>query len=186
MVAIVLGLYLLFKGRRRPEHIIGISFGYTVFIITLAYCWNMTNLGNNSYFPAILLGAGVGYYAFQHLGHLFVATLGAIVGLLLALIIISIFAITNDIVVYALILGGILVGFTGHFMDAEVELWMTCVVGAYLIVEGLTTFLGGLPSFMTGIQNLINGSGSYKEATLFYFIIFIALILYGRHYQIKN
>lgn len=151
MVGIVLGLYLLFKGSKRAEEIIGIAFGYSVFIIVLAYCFNMTNLGNNSYIIAVVAGLLMAHYAYHHLSHLFIATLGAIVGCILALIIISLFRIDNDLFVYLLIGGGIFLGFSGHFVSYEIERWLGVCTGAYLIVEGLTTFLGGLPSFLTGI-----------------------------------
>jgi hypothetical protein len=185
VVCIILGLYLCFKGERRRKEIIGVALGYSAFIISLAYFWNMTNMGSNSYIPAFLLGAICGYYGYQHLSHLFVAVLGALIGAIFALIIVSILAIDNDLVVYLLIIGGTFIGFTGHFLDNHIEEWMCYISGAYLIVEGLTTFLGGLPSFITGIQSLIHGSNQYTMATVFYIVIFVILIMSGRHYRYK-
>jgi len=145
----------------------------------------MSSLGNNSYFPAIVVGLLVGYYAFHHLANFFVATLGALVGCLVALILISVLRIDNDLIVYLLIFGGIFIGFTGHFMTGHIELIMGVVSGSYLIVEGLTTFLGGLPSFMTGIQDLIHGGNNYFAPTIVYLSLFVFLCFYGYHYQRK-
>lgn len=186
MVCIILGLYLAFRGRYRSHEIIGLAFGYSVFIITLAYCWNQTNLGNNSYLPALLFGFLVGYHSYWHLSHLFVATLGALVGCILALIIISIFNVDNDLIVYALIAGGIFIGFTGHFLNDHIELWMSAVCGSYLIIEGLTTFLGGLPSFAAGIKDLLGGTSYYTAPTILYLILFVCITIYGARYQRKH
>jgi len=40
-----LGIFLCFRGNRRGNEIIGLALGYTAFIISLAYFWNMTNMG---------------------------------------------------------------------------------------------------------------------------------------------
>ena len=157
-MSILLGLYLVFKGKHRSREVIGLAFGYSTFIIILAYLYNNTSLADASYLIAFLAGFMVGYYAYMNLADLFVATLGALVGCLIALILISIFSITNDLVVYLLILVGIFIGFTGHFITQEVELIMSVIVGAYLVTEGLSAFLGGLPSLVTGIQDMIAGS----------------------------
>lgn len=186
MVAIILGLYLAFKGRDRSNEIIGIAFGYSAFILTLAYCWNLTSMGSNSYIPAFLIGVIVGYHSFYNFAHLFVATLGALVGCIMSLIIISLFNVNNDLIVYALIAGGIFIGFTGHFLNDHIELWMSAFCGAYLIVEGLTTFLGGLPSFAAGIQDLLRGSRYYTTPTLLYLILFVCISVYGARHQRKH
>jgi hypothetical protein len=132
------------------------------------------------------LGLLVGYHAYWNLGHLFVATLGALVGCILALIIVSLFRVDNDFVVYALIAGGIFIGFTGHFLDDHIELWLSAICGSYLIVEGLTTFLGGLPSFAAGVQDLLSGARYYTAPTILYFALFIGLSIYGAQYQRKH
>lgn len=114
------------------------------------------------------------------------ATLGALVGCILALIIISLFAVDNDLIVYALIAGGIFIGFTGHFLDDHIELWMSAICGAYLIIEGLTTFLGGLPSFAAGLHDLLRGGKNYSAATVLYLILFVCISIYGARYQRKH
>mmetsp|Transcript_947 Transcript_947/g.578 ORF Transcript_947/g.578 Transcript_947/m.578 type:complete len:309 (-) Transcript_947:40-966(-) len=186
VVAIILGLFLTFKGRYRSNEIIGLAFGYCAFILTLAYLYNNSSLEEISYIIAIIVGLLVGYFSFHNLADLFIAALGALVGCILALIIISIFRIDNDLIVYLLIFAGIFIGFTGHFMTSHVELILCVLTGAYLIVEGITTFLGGVPSFLTGIQCLLHGDRTYFEATILYLAIFIAIALFGYQYQRKH
>lgn len=185
-VNIVLGLYLCFLGGRRAKETIAIALGYGVFIITLAYTYNNTSLGDISYLIAIALGALMAYYAYYNLANLFVATLGALVGFLIALIIISILRIYNDIVVYLLIGVGIFIGFTGHFMTSKIELFMCILSGAYLIVQGVTGFLGGMPSFLTGIQDLLGGSQVYLTETVIYLVAWGVLAFVGYTYQKKH
>ena len=69
-------------------------------------------LANISYVPAILAGLLAGYYAYHRLFHYFVFANGALIGCFIALIVISIFAIDDDLVVYVLLLVGIVVGST--------------------------------------------------------------------------
>jgi len=186
VVAIVLGLLLCFKGRFRANEIIGIAFGYLTFILILAYLYNNTDLGDVAYVPAVIAGLLVGYLAFKNLADLFVATIGALVGCILALVIISVLRIDNDLIVYLLIGVGIFIGFTGHFMTSQIELLMCILTGAYLIVEGVTTFLGGLPSFMTGIQTLLRGDTTYLIETVIYIAVFLAVAFFGYTYQTKH
>ena len=117
----------------------------------LAYLMNNTNMGNLSYIPAILVGLIVGYIAFTKLSEFFIAALGAMAGMIIALVIISILNIQNDLIVYLLIIGGFVIGFFMHFMTSTIELFICILTGAYLVVEGITTFLGGLPSLLFGI-----------------------------------
>ena len=159
------------------------SVGYGTFIIIFAYCLNLFNLGNLSYVPAIIFGAAFGYHAYKHLGHVFIAALGALIGCIVGLAIIAIFNITNDFVVYGILIAGIIIGATQHFMDDKVELFLSCFVGAYLVVEGLTSFLGGLPSFIYGIRLTIHGDTQYIVAVIIYSFMFMFLTVYGYHYQ---
>jgi len=186
LVALILGLFLTFKGRHWSNEIIGLAFGYTTFILILAYIYNNTDLGDKAYIPAVICGCIVGYLAYQNLADLFVATIGALVGCILALVIVSLFNIQNDIFVYLLIGVGIFIGFTGHFMTNTIELLLCVLTGAYLIVEALTTFLGGLPSYMTAIQLLLRGDTTYFVETIIYSAIFAAIAFFGFNYQRKH
>ena len=93
VVAIIIGLFLVFKGRHRANEIIGLAFGYATFIMLLAYFMNNTDLGMFSYLIAGIAGLVIGYIAFNHLSDFFIAALGALAGAIIALILISIFNI---------------------------------------------------------------------------------------------
>lgn len=130
--------------------------------------------------------AGVGYFAFKT-KKIAMGILGGIAGFfagyfLFSLVISLIF--TSQIVLWITLIACTAAGAWAIYKyQEEMELHATVFIGAYLIIRGLSNFLGGFPEEAQLFSMLSNGTFTFGLAFYGYIALFIALNVAGTWFQ---
>ena len=118
------------------------------------------------------------------------AILGGITGFFLGFFLYSLvfamFIKTSSIILWIILItcsiGGFFLMLNGR---DKVEAYLTAFIGAYLIIRGLSFFLGGYPNEAETFAQLQEGNFKFSGYVYLYFVLFIALIVAGIYVQFK-
>jgi hypothetical protein len=61
------------------------------------------------------------------------------------------------------------------------KVFVTALIGAYLIIRGLSFFWGGYPNEAKFFEQVINGKVNFPGSIFLYFLLFIALNIAGNY-----
>ena len=126
---------------------------------------------------SILAGFGVSFFTFKFGKEWAVCLLAAWGGIVLALIIVELFGITNPMIELVLVVVlAVGCGYVGKQMNKLIRCLGTAFVGAFLIVRGIAFYAGGYPSEFGSID-----AEDLKEdsSLLAYFIGFLLITVVG-------
>lgn len=139
-----------------------------------------------------LLGIGVAWVIFQFFKAWFIPLLGAWGGVVLCIFLVKLAggASSNVTLIFA-VLGAIGGGFLGKYFNKHVKYGATSFIGAFFIVRGASTWIGGFPSDFesaAALKKLAKSSVKSNTPGLAYiwgyFIAFLALFITGALFQL--
>jgi len=186
---IAMGIATCFYGGKLFDHLVYaipalIAF-YLVFLILAQFMsgWALAIVG--ILVPGAV-AAGVGYLAFKT-KTIAMGILGGVagffVGFFLFALIFSLF-LTSQIFLYITLIITTGLGAYGIYKYQEkIELHATVFIGAYLIIRGISSFLGGFPEEEQLFFMLRNGNFSLGLAFYGYLVVFIVLNVAGTWFQ---
>ena len=112
--------------------------------------------------------------------------IGFFLGFLLYSLVFAMFIKTSPIILWIILIICSVGGFVYMKKNRnEVEVYATALIGAYLIIRGLSFFLGGYPNEAETFAQLQEGNFKFSGYVYLYFVLFIALIVAGIYVQFK-
>ena len=109
---------------------------------------------------------------------------GFFLGFLIYSLVFAIFIKSSPILLWVILIASSAAG--THLMFAmkdEMETHATVFIGAYLIIRGLSFFLGGYPNEVQTLAQLKDGNFKFSWYFYLYFVLFIALNVSGTWFQ---
>lgn len=135
---------------------------------------------------AALAGAALGYFLYKIAGEWAAAILGGAVGVVTCMLVLKLAKVQNqNIVLVACVVAALGGGALGRTYNTGIKQFGTAFVGAYLLIRGVATYAGGLPSEFSpaNIKN-VDISSLEKEqlgskAAMFIYIYLAVFVVIG-------
>ena len=171
-VMIVLGLVFCFAGNAMINVILFIAssvvaFGALTYLIFAAVEGMNKEASETVQWVIIIASAIIGLligFAVQKYRSIGVACLAAWGGVALGLLLCTTFYIGNAYAKYSIIIGcAIILGFLAFKVEKLVVIAVTGIVGAYMIVRGISLYAGGFPNEMALGKEIEEGGISFDE-----------------------
>jgi hypothetical protein len=137
---------------------------------------------------AVAIAAG---FLAKHSKDISAGVLGGITGFFLGFFLYSLvfamFIKTSPIILWIILIASSSAGFIFMYKSRnKVEVYATALIGAYLIIRGLSFFLGGYPNEAETFTQLMEGNFKFSGYVYLYFLLFIALCVAGTWVQYKT
>mmetsp|Transcript_2479 Transcript_2479/g.2428 ORF Transcript_2479/g.2428 Transcript_2479/m.2428 type:complete len:207 (+) Transcript_2479:661-1281(+) len=187
MFCIVCGLAFMVFGEQGRVPIIQTFLLYSIFILTLAYGYEVFRL---SYGLSLILALGT-----TSIGMLFirkpervnlVSAIGLTIGLSFGLFLSSLFDIRNQALLYPLLLASTILGGACYFKGDIFFCYASTFVVTLVTVEGISNFLDEeQPRFIESVQETIEGNFDFLIVLGAYMMICSAVFVLGLKNQLK-
>jgi hypothetical protein len=135
MFCVIVGIALALYGSRLSTILVEAFLGYSAFITSLAYFYEESRLSSGyAIIISLLIGTATSYAAYKWISKSFVASLGIAIGVTVGVFVIALFDISNDFIVYPVLIFGGICGAASFFRADEFFVHSTAFVGSIVAV----------------------------------------------------
>ncbi len=135
MFCVIVGIALAAYGSSLSSVLVEAFVGYSAFLVTLAYCFEDARLSNGyALVISLVLGGLASLIAHKWISKSFVAALGVVTGVTLALFAVALFDVSHDFIVYPVLIFGGICGAASFFKADEFFIHCTGFVGSLIAV----------------------------------------------------